>query len=154
MRSEFYKKSDIKCWNVFFQWHTQKMVAAWNSNTVKQSGANGSSKGCFLNWFTPCGSFQVTPHTWVTNADLSPKVFCGIHFRANSPEVLLTGKMYLEIKLLKLLSPLPGANGLNDQSDWWTSLYYWFHSNCIVLTDMSFDLIASLLKITSSYYEQ
>ena len=37
-----------------------KMVARWSSRTVKRSLAKGCSNGCFLNWFTPSASFQVT----------------------------------------------------------------------------------------------
>ena len=54
-------------------------------------------------------------NTWM-NVDLSSNMFCGIHLRAILQEVLMKiiCKMCYEIKLLKLLTHLPGVNELRQ----------------------------------------
>ena len=51
-----------------------------------------------------------------TNADLSSKVFCGIHLMVISKEMRINfiRNMYWGVTLLKLLPHLPGSNKLVD----------------------------------------
>ena len=79
---------------------------------VKPYGDKNLDQHC-LGWLAASRNQAIT---W-TNADLSVKMFCGMHMRGISLLVLmnLIHNLCLEIKFSKLLPHIPGVNKLKDK---------------------------------------